>query len=264
MASRSEIERLRAEVISKHAAASAKISRNRAKGIELAGSQFDVRREIAKVRRYNMKQLDSYLRELVNFTGRSTQFVAGSKGKPIPRNRFDVLKGLEDRVNKLVEHHENKIANIFLPSSGMTIREREERFGTSRRKSGQGEVVNRPFQKFNREAFRINGAQAAEALIKDMQKRLSPKYLNSRNRANAKGLTRMLIDIGDDSAIEKLHALSPNQLDILLNHTKFASALAQTYGFNQMDVDGKYANTVESNMDNVHDMLNWASRQRKK
>jgi len=262
MATKREIERLREEVLSRHAAASAKISRNRAKGIEIAGTQFDLRRDIAKVRRYNMQQLNNYLNDLIGFTSRSTQFVAGAKSQPIPRERFNRLKELENRVNMKVDYHENRIANIMIPSSGMTIAERKERFGSKKR--GQGSVVDSPFQKFDREAFRINGAKAVEQLIKDMQNRLRPGYLNTKNAKNSRGLIAMMKALGDVQAIEMFHALTPNQKDILMNHTKFATSLAQKYGFKQMDVDDQYGNVVEDGMEDVRGMLDWASKQPKK
>ena len=265
----SDIERLRAEVLARHAAASRKISRLRKQGIELAGTKYDLRREIAKVRRYNMAQLNAYLNQLLGFTSRTNQYVASAGGQPVPKKDWIRFQGIQARFNDYVAAHEERIANIEIPShanqKGMTIRGREESlYGKRRISRAGGDIVNRPLSFNETHIANVNGAEALQELYKGLQKKMRPGYLNTRNKSTATSMSKMLSAIGDYEAIEKLHFLTNHQKDILFNYTNFAAAVSQTYGFKSMDTKNQYGSTIENNMGEINELLDWAATLPKK
>lgn len=229
MTNNSEIERLRAEVRRAHAAANRKVSRLRnEKGVELSGSPFDLRRDINKVKRYNKQQLNNYLRELTTFTHRSTQYVAGAQGTPIPKKDWDRYKALESQFNKVAQQHIDSVANQHNPIVNMTVRKADATYRADRIFAA-GEAANRPYEVRVREARHVKGAAGVAALHKALEKKLKPGYYQTSVKDGRAQANKMLKVMGASELRRDIRKLSDYQFDVLWNYMKLADALSAKY-----------------------------------
>lgn len=108
---RAEVEALRAQVRQQRKRATAKAGRlRREQRAHVAGTKFDPRRNVGAESRMNERQLRAYLGRLQGFNKRSTQFVGGVAGAPLPRAKVNAFlqaqsnfnetrKNLRDRIN---------------------------------------------------------------------------------------------------------------------------------------------------------------------
>lgn len=234
----SEMDRLRAEVRARHAAATKKVSRlRRVSGIEIGETAYDPRRDLGNVKRYNRGQLRAYLAELDSFTSRSTGFVAGSGGQPIPRAQWNEYKRLERQFNRKAERRFGRVENIALPSSdpkeksSWTVGDRQRRLRPEGRTRMAGEAFNNPFEKRNRQAFEVQGEAGLRTLIRDMQKRNRLEYGPKELKRGRRELDQMLKFTGYQNERAEAKKLSDEQFELLWMYTDFAQTVSRDYNF---------------------------------
>lgn len=260
----SDIQRLRAEVAAKHRAATNKISRLRKQGIEVGGSEYDIRRESARVKRYNRAQLNAYLNDLQNFTSRRTQFVGLSEGQPATTQDWAKYKALEQKYRAIGDSHLNAIGDTFIPTSGRTIAEREEEIRPNRLRSIDNSV-NRPYVPIDRKPENINGPKALRELTKQMQQRVSKKYLPAKIRQTKANFADMLNLIGADELMAKIDKLTLHQADVLFNYTNAANAIATMYSNTKKAYDGskgRYLGSVSADQSaDAEKLIDWALKE---
>lgn len=264
MANKNEIARLRAEVRARHRAATQKISRTRRViGAELGGTEFDPRRDPAKVKNYNSVQLKAYLTDLNRFSSRSTAFVAGNNARPIPAQEWRSYRRAERNANRVGQNIDNSVGGIFIPNAGMTIAERDaERRARSPR--AQGGAVNSSFPQVNRSASNVTSRQALAKLTAQMESRVTPEYEKRSARAGRVQMNRMIDAIGNSAMRAKASKLTPEQFHVLWEKTNFAESLSNVYGGAAMAMEQSserwVAATAESYGSDVDELLDWASK----
>jgi uncharacterized protein YeeX (DUF496 family) len=258
----SELNELRAEARRRHKAATAKVSRlKRAKGADISGTQLDVRRDLGKVKRYTAKQLQAYITQLNNFTSRNTTYL-GSAGAPLQGTRVNELQRLVRQYNKIGSEHYGRVADTFVPSSGMTIKERHENVRDSRKRA-RGEGAQQPYVYTEINPAHINGPGALEKLIKDYKRKTSQTY-NDREVSKARrSVDKMLKEIGVSEISDKFKGLSNHQFDVLWNYVDFAKDIVSEYVKAQMrntsrEDDLTAALENDGNLNALTDIIDWA------
>jgi hypothetical protein len=261
MVANNDLERLRAEVRARHAAATRKISRlRREKGVELSGSLFDLRRDINKIKRYNKAQLNKYLMELTTFNHRGTQFVAGKQGKPIPAKDWQYAKSLEAQINSIANQHNASVANVHDPLTNLPIGKRDATMRPDRVRAA-GEAAMRPFEVREREARHVNGAEGVQALIKSMEKKLKPTYFKASLTESRRQANQMLKVMGAKHLQKSIRKLSDYQFDVLWNYLKLSDALSAKYEIRRksnVSEERWYAKAYEDKAEDVEELINHA------
>lgn len=258
-----ELERLREEVKKKHAAATAKVARLRKQGIEVSNTSWDIRRDIAKTRRYNMAQLNAYLYELMGFTSRSTQFVSTANGDVVPAQEWRKYKAIERRVNEIGRLHDQSVGGIRMPFEGnMTLAERQAKFHPLARFDRD---TPKPYNELNRQARNIKDRKALQKLTRDLAKKLDKNVTIERNvRQTKKNFKKILREMGANDLSSRINKLSIDQADILFNYTRLADIVASGYGdFKEYRAGGKeghMASVVSDRRADLEEILDWAEK----
>ena len=210
-----ELERLRAEVAKRRKAVGSKISRiKRTSGAAVSGSEFDPRRSAGVEKRYNRAQLQSYLNQLNAFNARNVQFVPGTRGKPLPRHRWEYAQRLRGELQNIGERHARPMENVMLtPDMSLAdlnaMRNKRLPGRTSR------QVLSGPYIDFNSRSNEITSPKALERLIGDIKKQLNPRYFEKKLEQGRDNLIKALETMGDQESVKTVAGLSDFQFDVL-------------------------------------------------
>lgn len=171
-----DINDLRDEVKRRQVAAQRKVARLRRSGVFVAGTSFDVRRDPAKVSRYNKRQLNKYLNDLNAFVDRSTSFVAGVEGAPISGKDWRAYKRAERAFHDKATSRYDSIKDIHIDAVNTSI----DKFNSKmRRKRSPGTGgVPRPLEIFDElESFQVVSADRLRKLTKNLERKLRDDYV---------------------------------------------------------------------------------------
>lgn len=250
---------LRAEVKAAHKAANRKVSRLRTqKGVELGGTRNDPRRNLAHVKGYNARQLQTYLNELNSFRSRGTQYVSGAMGRTISGSKWREYKRLERRYNEIAERSQRKVRQTFLPSHGMTVGERDNLL----RPTGPTAIGNRrPMDPINRSPKGIVSDRALDKLISGLKKQTNPNYEQTVIDRQRKVARKMSRGRGNKSQRERLAKLTDKQFNLLWNYTDFPNQMSTKY-HTRTDSDSQFVAKTRSDAEHdIDDYLTWAASQ---
>lgn len=255
-----DINELRAEVMRRQKAANAKIARLRRKGVQIAGSEFDVRRDPNRVGRYNSRQLQSYLGELNEFTQRRVQFVPGSEGVPIRAHIFNHAQRTAREYNAMVRQHEEQVGDTFIPKAGMTANEfMRDVVGT--RKRGKGGKV-RPLTAEDRRSFEFVSEDKIVKWRESMERKMRPDYLKDTIEKQKYKMYELIDHFGDDKLSELAKSLTNDQVNVLWNYTDAPRDMFNSYYMARLTSTGKaddtFARIDEDSISDVKDWLEWA------
>lgn len=255
----SNIAKLRAEVMRAHKLAGDKARRvEQSTGAKVAGSSFDPRRDPSKVSKYNARQLRAYQAELAEFRSRNTQFVAGSRGTPIPKHQWVRYQNVQQTYNKLGSWELASVFNVELPG-GSTIGEREATFLPEGR-AAAGRASNRPQGGVNLDAGQIHSADALPMLEKRLRDRMSEGSLSRAISAQRYQMGEMLSAIGESDLIPEFGELTDKQFSTLWNYTDFPDFLSTRYeSVKNMSVE-EQTKTGENIRADIREQLNWAKK----
>lgn len=254
-----ELENLRALARKRRAAVTNKewrIAKNT--GVDVRGTDDDPRRPPKVVDRYNIKQLNSYIGELNAFMSRSNGFVASSNGTAIPKGMWNMYKRLETQYNKIGNMHFQEVADLFIPTAGMTIAQREATIRPDS-VSAQGAIVNSPYAKIDRKPVNVTSVESLTKLIKMLQRKVKSDYLPKEIKKQRGQMGDMLKIIGASDLTAKAEGLSDHQFNVLWNYTPFATNVSAIYWFMQQGAKSYSAGVVEDYSNDLREILNWAS-----
>lgn len=181
-----------------HRSVNKKVSRNKGKGVLLSGTEFDPRRDLSKVKRYTNKQLDAYAAELAGFTSRKTQFAPDAFGRAMPASEFRGYKGLETENKRQANAAFDKVAHLFNPTSGMTLKQRMDKMMPDRITSSNRRV-NAAYQPdgLERESTSITSRKSLEVLTKAMKNRVAPGKQEKDLKQARRSFMKMLKGMND-------------------------------------------------------------------
>ena len=233
-----DINELRAEVLRRQQAAQRKVARLRRKGVDVAGTKYDVRREPTNIGRYNSRQLQNYLGQLNEFTSRRNAFVPGDEGKPIPASQWRAYKRTEKAYKALVEQHYDTVKDTFIPAAGRSVEGFDKKM-RRKREPGKGGVP-RPLEAISDlESFQVVDEKKLERLQKRLEGKLKAEYLPSQLKAQRKKMRIAVAEFGDSELSKMAKDLTDYQFDILWNYTDAPRDLFAGYHFLQLLSTGK-------------------------
>lgn len=200
----------------------------------------------------------AYLKKLVEFNARDTQFVPGAGRKPIPAAPWREYKKLERDHNKMIDKHMEKIGGTMLPT-GMTVEESERYMRPTR---FERSVANRPFEKLGRTSYGLKSVKDIRRITKMLERKTSPGYLDRELKRSAKQAGKLLSAAGHnqksievrpgvfETPKEAMKRLTPEQFDLLWNYNP-GFAEAAKYIYSDYDDAGGY-------QDDIKEYLEWA------
>lgn len=258
-----DIKALRAEVARREKAARQKIQRQHRKGVRLAGSEFDIRRDPAKTGRYTRKQLNAYLGELNAFTSRSTQFVAGVEGAPLSRDAWNRYKKAEAAYIDKVGARYSVVGGTPLPVGDQTVKEFEKKF-RPKKSIGKGGFP-RPLENIEaRDPSNIMSQKALDKLTRSLENKSRPKYVPKTLKKQRYQMLEAVKEFGDVDLLEKAYKLTNNQLDILWNYTDAPRDLFAGYNQYKLFAAGKADDTSDAiyadSAEETKVWLDWAAK----
>jgi len=259
----SEVERLRRLVKKRRADVLAKEARiRRNTGIDIKGTREDPTRPRDVINKYNAQQLRAYYRDLDAFMSRSNNYVAGVGGVPLPKALYREYKKLENRFNATGDKKFEEMADIFLPTHGVTIRQREEMLKPSIPTAG-GENTTHPYTRINKQPKNITSVNALKTLIADMNKRLKGGYNVAKIAEQRQEANDALDRLGMAHFKERFANLTNQQFDMLWNYAKIGNKIYDMYHIMSM-MSGRssdsrwYDSVVEDNSNELGELFDWA------
>lgn len=253
----------RAEAKARLKAVQNKVNRlRRDKGVEISGTEHDVRIESARLNRYNSRQLDAFISRANSFISRKTQFVAGAGGTPLPAAKFRTLQKLEAKYTEIGNSIMGNIGNLQAPFSGMTIAERDRQMRPDV-KAG-GEAVQRTFEVVGTKAERIRNAEALDKFIKQRIKQSDPTYASDRVRKARKQLDQMFTRIGADDLKKQAKQLTDEQFFVFFEYGPYVDDIGIQYSLIKQSHDDNRslspdeAKMFEDTNAELTEALNWA------
>ena len=261
----SRVAQLRAEVKRAHRAATQKISRAKSsKGVVLAGSEFDPRGDIGKVKVYTAKQLESQLARLKAFTARNAQFVADAKKNPIPLGEWKEYKAAETVYNNRVLNEFNAIKDVSIQvgNTSMTVGERAAKMRADHPLAGNPSV-KAPHNAVVREPFNIKNRAALKKLTKDAKRKMDPEYDKSELKRQQAEMRQILDAIKSPKLDADIKKLTGQQFNLLWNWTPFADAASTWYEMVQKLVAGEdepwHYDVIEKKFQQAKDLVKQAA-----
>lgn len=230
-----DINDLRRLVRQRHAAATNKVSRLRTvKGVEVGGSNADVRRDPSKIKRYNRTQLQSYLKQLNTFNSRSTTFEAGAEGARLPGAKVRELHREQRRYMLKGQERDNARGGFKLPGQDATVAQRAAFARPNMIRAG-GEASNKPFSLVKlTPPSAIPGVEELQQLIDTYKKKNSREFLPEYLGKQREQAAQMMRELNLHDQIDDMANLSDDQFDTLFNDTSFAGDLGQKYATEQL------------------------------
>jgi hypothetical protein len=237
-----DIKALRNLAKARQRAAGKKISRLKSRGVDIAGTGYDPRKDIANINRLNGKQLNAFIERLDTFTSRSTSFVAsGNPRDPFTRaqwNRYE--KGRKAIRNKGVAE-QNKFSNVPLMNQDQTIGQRDSTSATRREGlKTYGDVTTRLYEDMGPlRSTDVMSPAKLNQIIKSQEKRLAAGYAPKKLAEQREQALDMAASFGDDKMMEDIKDLSDDEFNMWFNYTAEASNLKRGYVKNKDMANGK-------------------------
>lgn len=259
------IQDKRAEAKARLKAVQNKVNRlRRDKGVEISGTEHDVRIESARLNRYNSRQLDAFIQRANAFVSRKTQFVAGAGGTPLPAQRYRVLQKLETHYTNAGKSIMDSIGELEAPFTGMTIRQRDKQMLPDV-KAG-GEAVQRTFEMVFTDHRRIKNKEALEKFINLRIKQADPTYASSRVKKAREQLDQMFTTIGAESFKDIANKLSDEQFFVFFEYGPYVNDVGIQYSLvKQAQDEDRELTTSDAQMfedtnAELRKALKWASK----
>ena len=241
-------ENARAHVKDAERRARRKIKRLQNKGIRTGGIA-----PFRDVDPSNTRALNSYANQLEKFISRSTRFVAGRDGTPIPYTAYRDYKRIERQWNKEHDKYWRTFANQpFMTAYGaadMTLGQR----------SAAAHVKGLPFGNidYQRELLpeQIRSVKDLEQRKKILKRELSPSFQRKRITQLRKNLLEHAATFNDPRIPNMIKKLSNEQLFALQNFTNFVPLYYRYINTDRDNVMGAQADSMDDEAQKEHMIL---------
>lgn len=236
------------------------MARLRSNGVIVAGSEFDPRRDPAKVSRYNSRQMKSYIRELNEFTNRRNQFVGAADGAAVPLSQWKEFLKVQDEYNKRVASYRQGFENVAIPVKGddMTI-------GAFDRKMqpdsifAKGRAAHRPLTPSDSDIANITGPNSLKDLQKALEKKLKPEYLEEKIRQGREQMQMMLDEIGAPELNKAVNELNDYQFNILWSEIDLADTISGIYEVMKSQNSRSAAQLSHDKINDAKELIEWGT-----
>lgn len=201
----------------------------------------------------NTRALNSYANQLEKFISRSTRFVAGRDGTPIPYTAYRDYKRLERQWNK--EH--NKYWQTFANQPFMTAYGAADM--TLGQRSAAAHVKGLPFGNidYQRELLpeQIRSVKDLEQRKKILKREMSPSFQRKRITQLRKNLLEHAATFNDPRIPNMIKKLSNDQLFALQNFTNFVPLYYRYINTDRDNVMGAQADAMDDEAQKEHMIL---------
>lgn len=257
---------LLAEAMNKTTRSGAKISRIRSSnGAEVGGTEFDPRVSRDRIKHYNSRQLESYIRKQDKFLQRHIQFLPLYGGAPLPMNEWKQYQRAEREVNKQRAGKLAEVSDIVLPGQKAEKWRKPKTIGDLAAEQGQSklqyfESTDSMTKPVKQENVTFTSRESVAKMRDFLKKQRTTSWQAEAGARSDYSATSMLGYLGSDTLNKKMEALSPDQLDTLWNYTSFAANLSLWYSEAKMKDQGKDYNDdiLSAQGDDVSMWLDWA------
>lgn len=241
-------ENARAHVKDAERRARRKIKRLQNKGIRTGGIA-----PFRDVDPSNTRALNSYARDLEKFISRSTRFVAGRDGTPIPYTAYRDYKRLERQWNREHNRYWQKFAaHPFLTAYG-------ESDTTLGMRSAMAHVKGLPFGNIDYQRQLLPEQIRSEADLRKraqiLKRELSPTYQRKRITQLRKNLLEHAATFNDPRIPNMIRKLSNEQLFALQNFTNFVPLYYRYINTDRDNVMGAQADAMDDEAQKEHMIL---------
>lgn len=241
-------ENARARVADAERRARRKIKRLQKKGVR-TGSVEPFR----SVDPSNTRALNSYANHLEKFISRSTRFVAGRDGTPIPYTAYRDYKRLERQWNREHNRYWQKFAaHPFLTAYG-------ESDTTLGMRSAMAHVKGLPFGNIDYQRQLLPEQIRSEADLRKraqiLKRELSPTYQRKRITQLRKNLLEHAATFNDPRIPNMIRKLSNEQLFALQNFTNFVPLYYRYINTDRDNVMGAQADAMDDEAQKEHMIL---------
>jgi hypothetical protein len=254
---------LRELAAKRHRAVTDKISRTRRRnGAELAGTEYDPRRQRQAIARMSRRQLQATIKAYNQFTARSTQFVGDANRAPISKQAWDKYKAAEAEFNKRSAARFDRVGQTEIPGSNMTA----AAYRAKNRSEFPGmadAAVNDPYANYNRKPYNVNGQKGLDKLTKEMRKRATAKDFNNKLLTSKEVANEMLDKLGADEFSRQMGKLNAKQFEWLWNVSPFAKSLSLRYHSSKPDDEGPTSWVVQVGQDQEPELMEMLNAARK-
>ena len=238
-------ERARANVADAERRAKRKVKRLQAKGIRTTSIA-----PFRNVDATDTRAMNSYARDLEQFISRSTRFVSGRDGTPIPYTEYREYKKIEKLWNKEHDRYWNKFATQpFMTAYG-------ESDMTLGQLSQVSHVKGLPFGNisYNREVMpeQVRSVKELEKRKKILQRELSPSYQKKKVSQLRKNLLAHAAVFNDPRIPNAIKKLSNEQLFALQNFTNFVPIYYRYIETDRDNVMGTQADATDDEAQKQH------------
>lgn len=197
-----------------------KIKRNAAKGVEIAGSEFDPT-NIGK--NLTARQRQTAANKLNKFLSRKTQFVPDARHRPIPIKEWRAYKKVEAKTNEFRDAEYAKMKGIKGPGGHMTLGDMVAVSTPSNPHLMNATNTHNPAHRFNRKSTNIASRKALKKMIDDVAWKGTADYEKAMVESSRSTIEKMLTQIGDNKTLSRVQKLSDKQINVLWNYGRYFS-----------------------------------------
>ena len=215
-----------------------KVSRLKSKGINIKGSDFDVRVSKDKIYTMPTHAINKAVRDLKKFTSRQTSFKRGYNGSPISSQSYERYLKASEKRNRLVKKEYYAYDNIPYPRGSDTVGERRERIKAPRRSVLRDNVSNTPYVGPPMKPHDFFSERAVNKMAESLGKRSSRKYADKVYRANRKSFRDMAMTLGRDDVLEAGLKLNRRQFNFFFHNLSGIEHLGIPYELKKMSDEG--------------------------
>lgn len=239
--SQQELDALRRQVLLLTRRTSAKISRLSKQGIFIARDpSLDPRRTQAVISRMTRKQLESLSERLQTFNSRSTKFVPGAGGAPIPLPVASQYRQQQELFNLSRQRRAHRFARAQT-GLGKTVLDERRYAGTPQEMNGSFALDNVPITQ-------IQSARAAQSMVGQFQRRMRPGAATEEGRVAHRHLMDLAKLSGSKEVLDAVASLTPEQALIANSSEEFMRSLQNQVGSPPGEVDMETGEIEESTL----------------
>ena len=243
---------LRAIATARRARVTAKLARLRRVGGVTDSAAIDPRRALKAEGRLNRRSVEKYIRDMDSFLDRNAQFVADSKGRPIPAKEFKAYKKLEEKANLRRINFLKDVENIPLPGGYSKVGDFIRMFGPSDWKPNM--LTDNLTMPTARESKSFTSLNAMRKVIKALENENQSQYGNVK--AHRRESNEMFYAIGNDRLTNKLKLLDDRRLATLWSGSGFLNSLISLY--EMVSQYGSDYDDYDKDVFDVEYLLDWA------
>lgn len=227
------LEALRSQVRRDHKNVTNKFSRLRREGIEVGGTEYDPRRALSRIGKYNRTQLEAYSRVLRQTSSRTAHFMKTDSGVAGP-DIVNPFLAAERKLNRVKRKSLADIADVKIPGSDETFKERLGLVDPKHRRMADPATDN-PFKPSNRKGSKFTSPQKIKQLTEKMEREATPGHMASVRDKNRKTLEKMFSTLNMPKASSAIRGLNSKKFDVLFYDPKFMNSLGLQYSFTTAD-----------------------------